>query len=147
MALMAKVLSLKNLPTSEGRAEVIQKYSFDERFWSDFPDNKPHDSEDNLIFLLAPFEKIKSFPPNYDKEKKILIRIKVLWNRCAQELGEKATPREIVMEIMNSFMLRIYQRKEFKRNWVKIMDVLYDSYFTPIRIRDYSKLRIVKNGL
>ena len=147
MALMAKVLSLKNLPTSEGRAEVIQKYSFDERFWSDFPDNKPHDSEDNLIFLLSPFEKIKSLPPNYDKEKKILIRLKVLWNRFAQELGEKATPREIVMEIMNSFMLRIYQRKEFKRNWVKIMDVLYDSYFTPIRIRDYSKLRIVKNGL
>jgi len=75
MALMAKVLSLKNSPTPEGRAEVIQKYSFDKRFWSDFPDNKPHDSEDILMFLLAPFEKIKSLPPNYDKEKKILIRI------------------------------------------------------------------------
>jgi len=144
---MTKVFSIKNSHTPEGRAEVIQKYSFDKRFWTDFPDNKPHDSEDNLIFLLSPFEKIKSLPPNYDKEKKILIRLKVLWNRFAQELGEKATPREIVMEIMNSFMLRIYQRKEFKRNWVKIMDVLYDSYFTPIRIRDYSKLRIVKNGL
>ena len=56
---MTKVLSLKDTPTPEGRAEVIQKYSFDKRFWSDFPDNKPHDSEDILIFLLAPFEKIK----------------------------------------------------------------------------------------
>ena len=67
---MAKVLSLKNLPTPEGRAEIIQKYSFDQRFWSDFPDNKPHDTEDNLIFLLAPFEKIKGLPSNFDKEKK-----------------------------------------------------------------------------
>ena len=144
---MAKVLSLKNSPTPEGRAEVIQKYSFDKRFWSDFPDNKPHDSEDILMFLLAPFEKIKSLPPNYDKEKKILIRIKVLWNKFAQELGEKATPREIVMEIMNSFMLRIYQRNEFKRDWVKIIDILYDSYFTPIRMRNYNKLRLVKKDL
>ena len=141
---MTKVLSLKNSHTPEGRAEVIQKYSFDKKFWSDFPDNKSHDSEDNLIFLLSPFDKIKNLPPNYDKEKKILIRLKVLWDRYAQELGEKSTPREIVMEIMNSFMLRIYQRKEFKRDWVKIMDILYDSYFTPLRIRNYNKLRVLK---
>ena len=141
---MTKVLSLKNSHTPEGRAEVIQKYSFDKKFWSDFPDNKSHDSEDNLIFLLSPFDKIKNLPPNYDKEKKILIRLKVLWDKCAQELGEKSTPREIVMEIMNSFMLRIYQRKEFKRDWVKIMDILYDSYFTTLRIRNYNKLRVLK---
>ena len=48
---------------------------------------------------------------------------------------------------MNSFMLRIYQRKEFKRDWVKIIDILYDSYFTPIRMRNYNKLRIVKKDL
>jgi len=143
---MTKVLSLKNLPTPEGRAEIIQKYSFDKRFWSDFPDNKPDDDEDDLIFLLAPFEKIKSLPPNFDKEKKMLIRLKVLWNRCAKELGEKATPREIVMEIMNSFMLRIYQRKEFKRDWVKTMDILYDTYFTPIRLRNYDTLRVIRSG-
>jgi hypothetical protein len=144
---MSKVLSLTNSPTPEGRAAIIEKYSFDKRFWSDFPDNKPHDSEDNLIFLLAPFDKIKSLPPSYDNEKKILIRLKMLWERCAKELGEKATPREIVMEIMNFFMLRIYQRKEFKRNWVKIMDILYDSYFTSIRIRKYNKLRLLKSGI
>ena len=68
---MTKVFSIKNSHTPEGRAEVIQKYSFDKRFWSDFPDNKPHDSEDNLIFLLSPFEKNKRLPPIYDKEKKI----------------------------------------------------------------------------
>ena len=139
-----KVLSLTNSLTPKGRAEIIEKYSFDKRFWSDFPDNKPHDSEDNLIFLLAPFDKIKTLPPNYDNEKKILIRLKMLWERCAKELGEKATPREIVMEIMNFFMLRIYQRKEFKRNWVKIMDILYDAYFTSIRINNFKKLRVLK---
>ena len=144
---MNKILSLKNSPTPEGRAEVIQRYSFDKRFWSDFPDNKPHDSEDNLIFLLAPFDKIKSLPPAYEKEKKILIRLKVLWDNCARKLGEQSTPREIVMEIMNFFMLRIYQRKEFKRDWVRVMDILYDAYFTPIRIKNYNTLRVIKRGL
>ena len=48
---------------------------------------------------------------------------------------------------MNSFMLRIYQRIEFKRDWVKIIDILYDSYFTPIRMRNYDKIRVVKSGL
>lgn len=65
-----KVISIKNSPTPHGRAAIIEKYSFDKRFWSDFPDNKTHDSEDNLIFLLAPFDKIKNLPPAYEKEKK-----------------------------------------------------------------------------
>jgi len=106
-----KILSLKNLKITHDRNKFIEKYSFNKRFWFDFPDDRPHCDDDLLFFLLPVYGKITSLFFDKKTEKNILIKIRVLWDKYSQDLGAKSTPKEIIMHIMNFFMLRIYKKK------------------------------------
>ena len=140
-----KILSFSNTDDHRHKIEKINLYSFNRHFWSDFPSDRYHNTDDVLIFLLPIYEKILLKIYNYQDQRKTIMKIKVLWDRYAKELGEKSTPQEVIMSIVNSFMLRVYTKKEFRREWVRIVDIIFESYFTPIRIRNIKKLNIVKN--
>ena len=128
------------------KIETIKKYNSKQSFWSEFPDDRPHNEEDHLQFLLPIASKIRRLDVIEENEKRaILQKLKALWEVNAEDLGPKASPQEIAISLVGFSMVRMYQRLEKgDEQWAQSLNLVYDSYFTKERIDKYNSFKIIK---
>lgn len=128
------------------KIEIINKYSSKKSFWSDFPDDRPYNTDDHLQFLLPIASIIRRMDIIEDKEKKAhLQKLKTLWEVNAEDLGPKATPQDIIMSFVGFSMIRMYRRlMKDDEHWGQSLDLVYEAYFTKERLDKYDKFKIIK---
>lgn len=120
----------------------IKKFCSRKSFWLDIPDDRPHNSDDHLYFLLPVIEIIR--PLEMKIKKDILFRLKALWDYSAEELGPRSTPQEVAVSFMTFSLVRMYQKVDLGKDWIRAFDAIYDGYFTKERLDNYKKFEIIK---
>ena len=126
------------------KIEKIKKYCSRKSFWSEIPDDRPHNKDDHLYFLLPIVKIIRPLQIEEKVKKDILFRLKTLWEFNAEELGPESTPQEIAISFMTFSFVRMYKIEEAGEDWIRAFDAIYDAYFTKERLDIYNKFEIIK---
>lgn len=139
-----KVIPLLISQNHQNKINLIKKYGSSKDFWFDFTDSRPYVDDDKFNYLLPIYEKSQLVLIKDHKINSMLLYNRALWDKSAKTLGSDATPVDIILYIINFFVLRILQRKEYSRKWVAIANFLFDTFFTSYRINKFKKPKILK---
>ena len=80
---------------------------------------------------------------DYQGVKKNLIYFHTYWQLPFFLIGKEITPRDNIMFIFNESVLNIYNKIQDKKIYTEIADIIYFTYFTPKRINEVKKFKVI----
>ena len=138
-----KIINLNNVEQHHSKIEQIIKYGKYDKFWIDFANNRKTTKEDYRNFVYKVYPQALSMFNDYQGVKKNLIYFHTYWQLPFYLIGKEITPRDNIMFIFNESVLNIYNKIQDKKIYTEIADVIYFTFFTPKRISEFKKLKVV----
>ena len=138
-----KIINLNNVEQHHSKIEQIIKYGKYDKFWIDFANNRKTTKEDYRYFVNKLYPQALSMFNDYQGVKKNLIYFHTYWQLPFYLIGKDITPRDNIMFIFNESVLNIYNKIQDKKIYTEIADILYFTYFTPKRVSEFKKLKVV----
>ncbi len=138
-----KIINLNNVEQHHSKIEQIIKYGKYDKFWIDFANNRKTTKEDYRNFVYKVYPQALSMFNDYQGVKKNLIYFHTYWQLPFYLIGKDITPRDNIMFIFNESVLNIYNKIQDKKIYTEIADVIYFTFFTPKRISEFKKLKVV----
>lgn len=138
-----KIINLNKVEEHQTKIEQINKYGKYDKFWFDFPNNRKTTKEDYRNFVIKLYPQAYNMFNYHQCVKKNLIYFHTYWQLPFYLIGKDITPRDNIKFIINESVLNIYKKKQDKKVYTEIADVIYFTYFTPNRISEFKKLKIV----
>lgn len=138
-----KIINLNNVEQHHYKIEQIIKYGKYDKFWIDFANNRKTTKEDYRNFVYKVYPQALSMFNDYQGVKKNLIYFHTYWQLPFYLIGKDITPRDNIMFIFNESVLNIYNKIQDKKIYTEIADVIYFTFFTPKRISEFKKLKVV----
>ncbi len=138
-----KIINLNNVEQHHYKIEQIIKYGKYDKFWIDFANNRKTTKEDYRNFVYKVYPQALSMFNDYEGVKKNLIYFHTYWQLPFYLIGKDITPRDNIMFIFNESVLNIYNKIQDKKIYTEIADVIYFTFFTPKRISEFKKLKVI----
>ena len=138
------IINFNNVEEHQTKIEQIKKYGKYDKFWNDFANNRITTKDDYRNFVYKLYPQALSMFNDYQSVKKNLIYFHTYWQLPFYLIGKNITPRDNIMFIFNESVLNIYNKIQDKKIYTEIADILYFTYFTPKRVSDFKKLKVVK---
>ena len=138
-----KIINLNNVEQHQSKIEQIIKYGKYDKFWIDFANNRKTTKEDYRNFVNKVYPQALSMFNDYQGVKKNLIYFHTYWQLPFYLIGKDITPRDNIMFIFNESVLNIYNKIQDKKIYTEIADIIYFTFFTPKRISEFKKLKVV----
>ena len=138
------IINFNNVEEHQTKIEQIKKYGKYDKFWNDFANNRITTKDDYRNFVYKLYPQALSMFNDYQSVKKNLIYFHTYWQLSFYLIGKDITPRDNIMFIFNESVLNIYNKIQDKKIYTEIADILYFTYFTPKRVSDFKKLKVVK---
>ncbi len=138
-----KIINLNNVEQHHYKIEQIIKYGKYDKFWIDFANNRKTTKEDYRNFVYKVYPQALSMFNDYQGVKKNLIYFHTYWQLPFYLIGKDITPRDNIMFIFNESVLNIYNKIQDKKIYTEIADVIYFTFFTPKRISEFKKLKVI----
>ena len=138
-----KIINLNNVEQHHSKIEQIIKYGKYDKFWIDFANNRKTTKEDYRNFVNKVYPQALSMFNDYQGVKKNLIYFHTYWQLPFYLIGKDITPRDNIMFIFNESVLNIYNKIQDKKIYTEIADIIYFTFFTPKRISEFKKLKVV----
>jgi len=132
----------KTIRNFESRIEKIKRYAHYDKFWFDFDNDRKYCHHDYLNF------KAKIFPTAYyrlnghENVQKHILYFNIFFKLPLKFKGEHITPRKIIKSV-NKTMLKSFQNKNCSTIMIDVLDIIYESFYTPKRISEFKKLKII----
>tara|TARA_B100001093_G_scaffold347868_1_gene332487 strand:- start:9 stop:434 length:426 start_codon:yes stop_codon:yes gene_type:complete len=139
-----KIIPLnKNRETFKSKIENIKKYAKYEKFWFDFDNDRPFTKQDYLDFITKIYPGAYYNFNGHEGVKKNQIYFYVYFYTPTKLQGNDISPREIMMFITNTSLLHVFENQKATDSTLITADIIYSSYFTPKRISEFKKLKII----
>ena len=138
------IINFNNVEEHQTKIEQIKKYGKYDKFWNDFANNRITTKDDYRNFVYKLYPQALSMFNDYQSVKKNLIYFHTYWQLPFYLIGKDITPRDNIMFIFNESVLNIYNKIQDKKIYTEIADILYFTYFTPKRVSEFKKLKVVK---
>lgn len=138
------IINFNNVEEHQTKIEQIKKYGKYDKFWNDFANNRITTKDDYRNFVNKLYPQALSMFNDYQSVKKNLIYFHTYWQLPFYLIGKNITPRDNIMFIFNESVLNIYNKIQDKKIYTEIADILYFTYFTPKRVSEFKKLKVVK---
>ena len=138
------IINFNNVEEHQTKIEQIKKYGKYDKFWNDFTNNRITTKDDYRNFVNKLYPQALSMFNDYQSVKKNLIYFHTYWQLPFYLIGKNITPRDNIMFIFNESVLNIYNKIQDKKIYTEIADILYFTYFTPKRVSEFKKLKVVK---
>ena len=138
-----KILYLNNIEDHRTKIKQIKKYGKYDKFWNDFANNRITTKDDYRNFVNKLYPQALSMFNDYQGVKKNLIYFHTYWQLPFYLIGKEITPRDNIMFIFNESVLNIYNKIQDKKIYTEIADIIYFTYFTPKRISEFKKFKVI----
>lgn len=139
-----KVIPIKkNIDFHKEKIDKIIKYGQYEKFWFDFSNNRKTTKNDYRNFVMKLYPLACSVFNGYQGVKENLIYFHTYWQLPFYLIGKDITPRDNIMFIFNESVLNIYNKIQDKKIYTEIADIIYFTYFTPKRINEFKKFKVI----
>jgi len=138
-----KILYLNNIEDHRTKIKQIKKYSKYDKFWNDFANDRITTKDDYRNFVNKLYPQALSMFNDYQGVKKNLIYFHTYWQLPFYLIGKEITPRDNIMFIFNESVLNIYNKIQDKKIYTEIADIIYFTYFTPKRISEFKKFKVI----
>lgn len=138
-----KILTFNNTEKHQPKIEKIKKYGTYQKFWFDFENKRTTSKEDYLYFIKKIYPQAYYTFNGHKGVKKNLLFFHVYWQLPFYLIGKNIAPVDNIMHIVNETVLKIFQEKNIEKKYTYIADVIYYSFFTPVRIENFKKPKIV----
>ena len=138
-----KIINLNNVEQHHYKIEQIIKYGKYDKFWIDFANNRKTTKEDYRNFVNKLYPQALCMFNDYQGVKKNLIYFHTYWQLPFYLTGKDITPRDNIMFIFNESVLNIYNKIQDKKIYTEIADIIYFTYFTPKRISEFKKFKVI----
>lgn len=142
-----KILNFNNTDKHQPKIKKIKKYGTNKNFWFDFENNRKTTKDDYRYFLRKIYPQAHYIFNGHQGVKRNLLFFHVYWQLPFYLIGKNISPRENIMHIVNETVLNIFQKKDIEKKYTDIADIIYHSFFTPVRIENFKKLKIVVRNI
>ena len=137
------IINFNNIEVHQTKIEQIKKYAKFDKFWDDFANNRITTKDDYRNFVSKLYPQALNMFNDYQSVKKNLIYFHTYWQLPFYLIGKDITPRDNIMFIFNESVLNIYNKIQDKKIYTEIADILYFTYFTPKRVSEFKKLKVI----
>lgn len=125
------------------KIELIKKYAHYDKFWFDLDDNRKYIHQDYLDFVATIYPKAYNRLNGHQNVKRHLLYFHVFFKLPLHLKGKHITPRKILKSVSKS-LINVFQNKKCSSVMIDVSNIIYDSYFTPKRISEFKKLKVIK---
>lgn len=137
------IINFNNVEEHQTKIEQIKKYGKYDKFWNDFANDRITTKDDYRNFVYKLYPQALSMFNDYQGVKKNLIYFHTYWQLPFYLIGKEITPRDNIMFIFNESVLNIYNKIQDKKIYTEIADIIYFTYFTPKRISEFKKFKVI----
>ena len=137
------IINFNNVEEHQTKIEQIKKYGKYDKFWNDFANDRITTKDDYRNFVNKLYPQALSMFNDYQGVKKNLIYFHTYWQLPFYLIGKEITPRDNIMFIFNESVLNIYNKIQDKKIYTEIADIIYFTYFTPKRISEFKKFKVI----